>query len=203
MGPSSDALVSAHDGASSSSPALHVLCERTLLGGVTLVTKVFLSALPSLLNEGAYEGAAPPAALAAAWRCVASIVDTALDASWRVGEPPLPSLVEALSELSRNVLLVLAAEVRVNPSGGSSQQQQLEQLLAMLPPATGGASLRAVATVIGLVRVEAPPEPQAPLLRVAEEEVVVDAVVEAVSEVVVPVVEVEEEVPVAEANDVA
>ncbi len=126
-------------------PPPRVLCERTLLAAVTLLCKAFFVSLPRLLAGGG--GGALPAQLTAAVHCVALAVDTALDTAWRCA-PPQPPLVEALSELARNFLSVTAAEVRAVDEG------LLPRVFALLPSAAEGASLRAVALVMGLL---APP----------------------------------------------
>jgi hypothetical protein len=75
-------------------------------------------------------------------------MEIALSYAWGAQSPPLPSLVESLSELSRNLLCVTAAEVRAVDEG------LIAPLMAALPVAGGGASLRAAARVLGLLGAE-------------------------------------------------
>jgi hypothetical protein len=133
-----------------------VLCERTLLAALVLLCKVFFVGLPRLLRGATAVGALPPR-LAATLHCVALALDAALDTAWRCAPPQAP-LVEALSELSRNFLMVTATEVRAVEEG------LLPRVLALLPAQGEGASLRAVAMVMGLLAPPPAPEGAIPVV---------------------------------------
>jgi hypothetical protein len=103
-----------------------VLCERTLLAAVTLQCRLFLCSLPALLSQRAAPVSESSSlsllspALLRSWRAVTTALELALEVAWRATAPPVPSLVESLSELSRNLLLVTAAELRAGSSSSGS-----------------------------------------------------------------------------------
>lgn len=134
-----------HHQHSSSSPSQQlspvILCERTLYAVVSMVSKVFLHALPSLaadakadllqadkfmhrLGAGSNEGAAADHNGAGAriqnarvpyllrvWRPLITLLELTLTAAVTAA-PAAPSLCESLRETGRNVLLVCAAELQ-------------------------------------------------------------------------------------------
>lgn len=130
---------------------------------MTLLSKVFLASLPAYLhaysNTRRAGGQGLPYALLSTWKPITLALETSLQCAWAATNPPLPSLVEAFCELARNLLCVAAAEIK------AVDESLLAPLMEALPveevgsngsapgggsAASSGASLRAVARVLGL-----------------------------------------------------
>ena len=137
--------------------AANVLCERTILAAATLAARAFLHGAGPLIRSAgrgggadAALGASLPPALGTTWRVITGVLDVFLTAAWRGGEPE-PGLLEALTELARNVLSVAAHEARAAASANGTADVT-SALLFALPQSNDSSapSCRVIAALVGL-----------------------------------------------------
>ena len=122
---SSSVLSTMLHGSSSTGTTTHIRCERTLAVALSSVVKLFLHALPALKplhsTHGDGDNSSSSSGVVRVWRSLLWHSDVAYSAALGA-RPPVPSLVEAIEECWRNVILIVGIEIPPPPVPSPSDE---------------------------------------------------------------------------------